>query len=1120
MNRLTRRPLLPTTLGMISAGWLAGFGIANALTYHISYLEDESKRAQITAVMNEAVAVYNATTNFNVDINVIYHSGIPTAQANYNGELGFGGSISTQVALHEIAHYLGSGTTNEWNDRFGGDNVWDGPAVRQFIKLFDGPGGELFRSGVHYYPYGFNYGNEDNPEARRRLPRLIQAMRLDMGGQDNDGDGMSDEWERYKTGGLTLNGTNDLDGDGISNYSEWWTEGDPLKAAPVKDGHTYIIRARHSQKVVNVAGNSTANGGNVDQFNANGSTSQQWTASYRGGGYWRFTNVGSGKVLETTGVSSAPLANIQQWEWLNNDGQQWRLVPSGGGLYFKIFNKAAMNQTMDVLDGSTADSANILQYHDLGGAVNQEYAFDDVTPGELTGGLVAEYKFENTVRDNSSRNFHGIGTGGISYSAGRVDSLAATFNGSSGSIEIPTCIEKDFSIACWVKTTATGGSGQWYNGMGLVDADVGGVKTDFGLALVGTKIGFGVGNPETTLLSGSSVNDGNWHHVVATRDNTTGALKIYIDGVLNASGSGATGARSAPNSMRVGSIGGTTGFYNGSLDEVRLYNMVLGPAEISKLANVGNMIVANYQFENNIQDGSGQVNNGKPVGAAFVAGKDSTSAVQLDGVGTYVQIPASVVADFSIAYWVKTTATGGTGQWYAGKSMVDADVPGVANDWGIALTGSKAAFGMGNTGAGTTIQSTTSINNGAWHHVVVTRINSSGEMKIYVNGTLEASGNGSTVLREAPHGIRLGSTLYGGSYFAGTIDDLRIYNYALSSTQVSGLFAPVPEPWVDYEIGNPASAGFSGYSSSGGGVFTVSGGGTGGGIDLNPNTTDQFHLLAAPVSGDQVAIARVTSLPSNSAGTPTLYAKAGLAFRNSTDANSAFVQLLYDHGRGLRFRYRDTAGATAGQVGNNLGITGQFWLKIVRSGNTFTAFYSTLATTPAAANWISLGTHNTTLGPSPLAGLAVCANHATELRTATFSSFSITPPPPGDSWRQQHFLTTANTGDAADGADPDRDSITNLMERALGLNPKIGNGGGDLPQMARETDYLTLTYVRSLAATDLEYQVVWSNDLAAWSAAGVIDTVTGTTATTETHEAKVPVSSLAPGQGFLRLRVR
>lgn len=51
---------------MAAAGCLASLGFANALTYHISYLQDEGKRAQITAGMNEAVAVYNATTNITI----------------------------------------------------------------------------------------------------------------------------------------------------------------------------------------------------------------------------------------------------------------------------------------------------------------------------------------------------------------------------------------------------------------------------------------------------------------------------------------------------------------------------------------------------------------------------------------------------------------------------------------------------------------------------------------------------------------------------------------------------------------------------------------------------------------------------------------------------------------------------------------------------------------------------------------------------------------------------------------------------------------------------------------------------------------------------------------------
>jgi hypothetical protein len=50
---------------------------------------------------------------------------------------------------------------------------------------------------------------------------------------------------------------------------------------------------------------------------------------------------------------------------------------------------------------------------------------------------------------------------------------------------------------------------------------------------------------------------------------------------------------------------------------------------------------------------------------------------------------------------------------------------------------------------------------------------------------------------------------------------------------------------------------------------------------------------------------------------------------------------------------------------------------------------------------------------------------------------SVTTGSPIESWRQLHFATTANSGIAADTADPDVDSLTNLIEFAFGLNPNL-----------------------------------------------------------------------------------
>ena len=216
------------------------------------------------------------------------------------------------------------------------------------------------------------------------LPRLIQAMRFDMGGQDADGDGMSDEWERFKVGDTSLSAAGDMDGDGISNYDEWWTESDPTWACAVKNGHVYQIRCKLSQKLVEAE--SAAAGANVRQNSSNGTDLQKWTATYVGGGYWKFVNLGSGKALEVTGYSTAAGGNIIQWNDTGGINQQWRLVPKGP-VYSKLFNNNSTNMVMDVVNLSPDDLANIQQWVDLPGA-NQDWAFDDVTPGETPGGLI------------------------------------------------------------------------------------------------------------------------------------------------------------------------------------------------------------------------------------------------------------------------------------------------------------------------------------------------------------------------------------------------------------------------------------------------------------------------------------------------------------------------------------------------------------------------------------------------------------------------------------------------------------------------------------------------------------------------------------------------------------
>jgi hypothetical protein len=119
-------------------------------------------------------------------------------------------------------------------------------------------------------------------------------------------------------------------------------------------------------------------------------------------------------------------------------------------------------------------------------------------------------------------------------------------------------------------------------------------------------------------------------------------------------------------------------------------------------------------------------------------------------------------------------------------------MPGVVNDFGITLIGNNAAFGVGNPD--TTITTTLPINDGSWHHIAATRDSVSGQMKLYRDGTLQASASGPAGTRAAAPNLRIGAlrTLIAGDFLSGTIDDVQIFSRVFSAAEVPSLMNHPP----------------------------------------------------------------------------------------------------------------------------------------------------------------------------------------------------------------------------------------------------------------------------------------------------------------------------------------
>jgi Tfp pilus assembly protein PilX len=213
---------------------------------------------------------------------------------------------------------------------------------------------------------------------------------------------------------------------------------------------------------------------------------------------------------------------------------------------------------------------------------------------QLPAGSIANYPLNNSAADISGNGYDGtLNSTSADLNRFGTGSSATAFTAGASTGTLPgslaTALSGDFSIGYWFKTTMSAPTATyWYSGVALVDAEVCGVTNDWGTALIdGGKVSMGIGNPDLTIKSVSNYNDGVWHFVTATRNQTTAVVSLYVDGIQVAATSGANSAAlNAPTLIGLGRnpcVGG--GVYTGDLDDVIAYNRVLSSIEVTSLYN-------------------------------------------------------------------------------------------------------------------------------------------------------------------------------------------------------------------------------------------------------------------------------------------------------------------------------------------------------------------------------------------------------------------------------------------------------------------------------------------------------------------------------------------------------
>lgn len=229
--------------------------------------------------------------------------------------------------------------------------------------------------------------------------------------------------------------------------------------------------------------------------------------------------------------------------------------------------------------------------------------------GLITDGLVGLWHNNNNWQDASGNGYHGTAYNGATFGAAKLGSNAGSFDGVNDYVN--TADFQWITIASWIYLTKADPSPTWWAGM-IAQRDANSPNRNYGLYFSWNGAGalslvFAIStdginvvqSPKT--LTPAFLNT--WHHVAGTYKGSS--VKLYIDGVLESS---VSASGNLYNNAQVVQMGGRPAFGNyfqGSIDELAIYNRALSASEITELYNSGTGMEINNVYYYRVRAGNG-----------------------------------------------------------------------------------------------------------------------------------------------------------------------------------------------------------------------------------------------------------------------------------------------------------------------------------------------------------------------------------------------------------------------------------------------------------------------------------------------------------------------------------
>jgi hypothetical protein len=196
-------------------------------------------------------------------------------------------------------------------------------------------------------------------------------------------------------------------------------------------------------------------------------------------------------------------------------------------------------------------------------------------------------------------------------------------------------------------------------------------------------------------------------------------------------------------------------------------------------------VVAAYAFSDGagttVRDSSGNANNGTAANATWSTAGKTGGALSFNGTSSLVTVPDSASLDLTtgmtLEAWVRPTATGTAWRTVLFKEQAGGMVYSL-----YANQQTNRPVGQVNIGGEQNAVGTAAVPLNAWTHLAVTYDGAA--LRLYVNGTLVTTTATSGAIPTSTGALRIGGNTIWPEWYAGLLDDVRVYNRALTAAQI------------------------------------------------------------------------------------------------------------------------------------------------------------------------------------------------------------------------------------------------------------------------------------------------------------------------------------------------